>query len=565
MKFPSALLAVAIAALAIAKADLVISEIDLVNNKVEFVNTGPGSQNLTGYWFCNLWKRSPAYVAASTAQIVAAESTSTTLTLPAGGILTFQLTAAFITDAQGEFGLYTTNSFGSPAAMVDYVSWGGDATRDSVAAGKSPAIWVAGTFVSVTGISAGQTIQLGAGLAGNSAADYSLAASTIGVNQVTPAPLATTGSATAITGTGATVSGTVNARGASTTVTFEYGETLSYGTSVSATPSPVTGTGDTAVSAVLSGLEPGTTYHFRVVGTSANGTAQGAGQTFTTPGPPTATTGSASGVTDTGVTLSGNVTANGDDATVTFEYGETAAYGTTIAGSPSPVTGFTGTAVTAAVSGLDPGTTYHFRVVATNAQGTTEGADQTFTTAAPPVAVTGATSGITASAATVAGTVTAFQSATTVTIEYGETAAYGSSVTASPSPVTGTTPTAVSALLTSLLPETTYHYRVVAANAYGTSEGEDATFTTLAAPVVTDLTVTAVSRSGNVLTVTFTGPPDVAPATWLVKGSATLTTFPDDKTADATITETPAGSGSYQALIDVTGEPASYFLRIELP
>ena len=566
MKILKTLLAVATATLAVAKADLVISEIDLANNKVEILNTGPGSENLTGYYLCNRLNGSTFYIQITVPLIDLPNSSSSTLTLAAGQWITLQMTAGFIPDASGEVGLYTTNAnFGLAANMRDYVGWGANGIRDDVAALKVPPIWAAGTFVTVTGITAGQTIQLGAGLAGSSVAHYSLAASTIGVNQVTPAPVATTGSASGISQTTATLSGTVNAKGASTTVTFEYGETTAYGTSVAATPSPVTGSTDTAVSAALSGLDPGTIYHFRVVGSSANGTTLGANQTFTTPGPPTIEIGVASPVTNTGVTLVYGVYANGAATTVTFEYGETSSYGTTVPASPSPVTGTAGTTVSAVLSGLNPGTTYHFRMVATNANGTTMSNDRTFTTASPPLAVSGAASGVTSGSATIAGTATANFNPATVTIEYGETTAYGSSVTASPSPVYFGTATAVSALLSGLAPSTTYHYRVVATNSYGTATGDDATFTTTAPPVITTLTVTAVSRAGNTLTVAFTGQPNVAPAAWMVKGSSTLASFPDDKTADTVVTETPAGSGNYQALVDVTGEPAKYFIRIELP
>ncbi len=570
MKFFPTVITSALASFAVANANLVISEIDLVANKVEIVNTGTGSVNMAGYQWCNLWKGSNAYVAVSAGQIVASESTVTTLNLPAGAVVTFLVAGntagSFITDLQGELGLYINGSFGASTSMVDYVSWGGASTgRDNVAQTKG--IWVDNTSVTVTAadITAARSIQLGAGLAGNGFADYSLAAPNLGVNQVTPPPVVTTGSASAITSTGATLSGTVNAKGASTTVTFQYGETLSYGSTATASPSPVTGSTDTAVTAALAGLIPGRTYNFRVVGTSANGTAPGANQTFSTPGPPSAATGAASAVTNNSATLAGNVTANGASTTVTFEYGETIAYGSSAAASPSPVNGSTSTAVTAALSGLDPGVTYHYRVVASSTNGTTPGADQTFTTAAPPVPTTGIASGITSNSASVAGTVNAKGASTTVTIEYGETIAYGSSVAATPSPVTGLSPTAISGLLTGLDPSKTYHFRVVATNAYGTIPGSDGTFTTAAPPTVAPLNITAVSRSGNTLTVDFTGPPNTLPATWQVKGSATLASFPDDKTADSTISETPAGSGSYRALIDVTGEPASYFVRVVLP
>lgn len=565
MKFFPTVVTSALASFAVANADLVISEIDLTNNKVEILNTGPGTENMTGYFLCNRLNGSPFYPQVTTSLIDLPNSSSSTLTLAPGQWITLQMTAGFIPDASGEVGLYLNGSFGTASSLRDYVGWGANGVRDDVAAAKVPPIWAAGTFVAVTGITVGQTIQLGAGLPGNSVADYSLAASTIGVNQVTPLPVVTTGSASAIASTIATLSGTVNAKGASTTVTFQYGETLSYGSTATASPSPVTGSTDTAVSASLTGLIPGRTYNFRVVGTSANGTAPGANQTFSTPGPPSAVTGAASAVTNNSATLAGNVTANGATTNVTFEYGETTLYGSSAAASPSPVSGSTSTAVTAALSGLDPGVTYHYRVVASSTNGTTPGADLTFTTAAPPVPTTGIASGITSNSASVAGTVNAKGASTTVTIEYGETITYGSSVAATPSPVTGLSPTAISGLLTGLDPSKTYHFRVVATNLYGTVTGSDGTFTTAAPPTVALLNITAVSRSGNTLTVDFTGPPNTLPATWQVKGSATLASFPDDKTSDSTISETPAGSGTYRALIDVTGEPASYFVRILLP
>jgi hypothetical protein len=96
------------------------------------------------------------------------------------------------------------------------------------------------------------------------------------------APIPVTAAASSITTTGATLNGTMNANGFSTDVSFDYGLTTTYGTTVSATPASVTGSTTTGVSAVISGLSPGTTYHFRVSGTSTGGTTAGGDQTFTT-------------------------------------------------------------------------------------------------------------------------------------------------------------------------------------------------------------------------------------------------------------------------------------------
>jgi large repetitive protein len=97
------------------------------------------------------------------------------------------------------------------------------------------------------------------------------------------APSVTTNAATALTATSATLNGTVNANNANTTVTFQYGLTAAYGTSVAAVPPTVAGAANTPVSYAIPGtLLPGTTYHFRVVGVNSVGTTNGSDLTFTT-------------------------------------------------------------------------------------------------------------------------------------------------------------------------------------------------------------------------------------------------------------------------------------------
>lgn len=86
-----------------------------------------------------------------------------------------------------------------------------------------------------------------------------------------------------IVATGMTVNGSVNANNSSTAVTFEYGLTTSYGSTVTAIPSPVTGMSNTSVSYNLTGLTSNTLYHYRAVGTNLGGAIYGNDQTFTTP------------------------------------------------------------------------------------------------------------------------------------------------------------------------------------------------------------------------------------------------------------------------------------------
>lgn len=96
-------------------------------------------------------------------------------------------------------------------------------------------------------------------------------------------PTVTTNAASALTASGATLNGTVSSNGASTAVTFNYGLTTGYGSTATATPSPLaTNAVNTAVSVAVAGLNCNTTYHFRVTATNSAGTTNGGDFTFTT-------------------------------------------------------------------------------------------------------------------------------------------------------------------------------------------------------------------------------------------------------------------------------------------
>jgi CSLREA domain-containing protein len=97
--------------------------------------------------------------------------------------------------------------------------------------------------------------------------------------------------------------------------------------------------------------------------------------------PPAATTGVADPVASDGATVSGSVTPNAGDAAVHFDVGTSTAYGTQSA--VQHVGGIMPVAVSTALAGLAPSTTYHYRVVAVTPDGSATGQDQTFTTAAP--------------------------------------------------------------------------------------------------------------------------------------------------------------------------------------
>ena len=156
-------------------------------------------------------------------------------------------------------------------------------------------------------------------------------------------PTATTQVATDVTGTSATLNGGVNPEGSATTAYFVYGTdpTLTTGTTTTAAVSIGSGFSDVALTAPLTGLQPGTTYYYEVVATNADGTVDGPIVSFTPLAPATATTQPASNVTATSATLNGSVNPQGNETTVTFVYGT----------DPPLTTGTTTTAAEAIASG----------------------------------------------------------------------------------------------------------------------------------------------------------------------------------------------------------------------
>jgi hypothetical protein len=199
------------------------------------------------------------------------------------------------------------------------------------------------------------------------------------------APVVTTLAASDLSSSGATLNGTVNASGFQTAVTFEYGETISYGDSVAASPSPVSGSSDTAVSTVLAGLSPNQLYHFRVVGQNIADTAYGGDMTFTTGARiPTVITSPLSSVQATLAIGGGIVTSSGGSAVKVRGVCWSTSSPPTLANNHS-LDGAGLGSFSSLVSGLSPGTTYFVRAYATNQLGTGYGRILSFTTEALPV------------------------------------------------------------------------------------------------------------------------------------------------------------------------------------
>jgi tetratricopeptide (TPR) repeat protein len=230
------------------------------------------------------------------------------------------------------------------------------------------------TSRSVTGLNASTTYYFRVSCTGR----YS---NTVRVMTLSPTglPVVITNPATLLANFSATLNGSVDPHGLTTTVYFQYGRTISYGLTT-ATQSE-TGNAYQHVAANIGGLAANTTYHFRIVATNGAGTRYGADRTFTTlglTGSPVVITNPATLVAGFSATLNGSVNPHGLTTNVYFQYGITINYGLFTANQSK--TGNAYQHVAANISGLAANTTYHFRIVATNSAGTRYGADRTFTT-----------------------------------------------------------------------------------------------------------------------------------------------------------------------------------------
>ena len=164
-----------------------------------------------------------------------------------------------------------------------------------------------------------------------------------------------------------------------TSCEVEYG-IASLSSSESCETLPGAGSTLVKVTAHLAGLKPGTKYRFRFKAVSAAGFESGATWSFLTlPPAPAVSTGTASAIGETSATLGGTADPNGLLITACrFEYGTTEAYGSTVDCSGEPGSGESPRPVSAALTGLTPGQSYHYRLVATNSSGTSYGQDAQF-------------------------------------------------------------------------------------------------------------------------------------------------------------------------------------------
>jgi len=390
-------------------------------------------------------------------------------------------------------------------------------------------------------------------------------------------PTATTGSASAVGETTATLNGTVNAAGGPVIFCeFEYATSAAYGAtgtytnSSSCSPTP-SGDSSQAVSASLTGLSLGTSYDFEVVLETASSLTPvtGGNKSFTTLSPvpvPTASTQAATAVTGTGATLNAEVDAKGGSVTsCQFVYGTSTSYGSSAQCSPTP-SGSSQQAVSATVKNLPQDTTYHFRVVLQTAGGTATGADETFTTLVVGTATTRAATALSATGATANGTVNPMgQTVKACAFYYGALSAghFTAEVPCSQSTgsLSGSSPVAVSASITQLTAHAEYEVVLVLTTSNGYATGQVVDFTTLTDPT---------GRTGAASPVTSTTA--TLHATLNAHGARTVScefqygTSPGSDTHTARCSPKPSGSTAVavSAALKALSPSTTYFYQVVL-
>jgi DNA-binding beta-propeller fold protein YncE len=226
-----------------------------------------------------------------------------------------------------------------------------------------------------------------------------------------PPPSVTTEGAREVSSDAASVSGTVvpgsNGAASDTKWCFQYGTTEAPGYNLGFAPGAPTGdagqgTSPVPVSVHLTRLTAGTTYRYRLVavnslgsrlsstacGTEGGHETDGAEGTFTTSSTgrgPLAVSEPAALVSQNAATLMGTVDPQGARTIYYFQIGTDASYGVDLFGEAGA--GSEPEPVSVVASGLQPGTTYHCRLVASNANGMSYGVDESFTTPTFPSSV----------------------------------------------------------------------------------------------------------------------------------------------------------------------------------
>ena len=338
-----------------------------------------------------------------------------------------------------------------------------------------------------------------------------VAASTFTTKEVTK-PVVTVENASGVSYLSAKAEGSVELANAdpafnTTGCEFQYATEADFSNAaaVPCEPSTVEGAGAHSVSANLTGLAPSTTYHLRIVAANPGGSAsEEAAATFETlaVAVPSVTVAEPTEITGHGAQVSGEVNPEGSDpafdASCEFQYATAADFSDAVGVpcEPATVKGAGPQPVKATLTGLRAKTTYHLRLLATNAGGTGEAV------AAAPFATEGVAPTIeSTSVANLTQTSVELQAQidpegelTTYRFEYiadgsnysehgfANATRLPASPSEDPSLGAGFESKLASLTLEGLSPDTLYHFRVRATSSFGTATGPAQTFRTYAGP-----------------------------------------------------------------------------------
>lgn len=325
---------------------------------------------------------------------------------------------------------------------------------------------------------------------GGAAASINVAVTGAGINT---APSVTTGAASSITTTGATLAGSITATGCTAVTVYgiEY-STINGFANGSGTQAASTNLNAGSYTSTISGLTPATTYYYKAYATNSGGTTYGTQQSFTTTAPPppqlTVSTLTAFGnvcvnglvgpntFTITGSNLTSALITVGPLAGYSFSETQTGSYNITIgiiqAGGSLSKTIFVRFNPTAAqsyngsvpVSGGGASTVF---VVASGAGVNT-----------PATVTTGGSSNLTTSSAVLAGTITGAgcSSVTAYGIEYSSISGFANG-TGTKMPSTNLSGAAFTSSVSGLLQGATYYYKAYVTTSGGTAYGQQQSFT----------------------------------------------------------------------------------------
>jgi hypothetical protein len=396
---------------------------------------------------------------------------------------------------------------------------------------------------------------------GGGATAINVAAAGSGVNTI---PTVTSGTASAITSTSATVAGTIPSNGCSAIT--------AYGIEWSITNGFPNGGGTAVVSTNLSGINfssnlagllPGVTYYYHAYATNAGGTAYGTQGSFTTVSAPALSVSALTGFGNVCI----NTTAGPNSFTITGT-NLTAANVTVAALNGFTYSTTAGGTYTTTLSLTQPGGSYSQQIfvkfdptlvqlyngniavggggaTAINVAATGAGVNSV------PTVTTGAASAITTNSVTLAGAIPSngCSAVTAYGVEYSTTAGFpnGTGTAVASTNLSGVN---FSSNVAGLTPNTVYYYHAYATNGGGTGYGNEQTFTTLA--LTPTLNATALTAFGNVCLNTIAGP-----NSFTINGSALNTTNISVGPLTGFTFSTTSG-GTYTASLNLTQPGGTY-------